>query len=72
MALVIGCLKGELSSIEMVVGEMITAEIVEESGTLSGWVKRKGWRLLVYQGKDLFSASKLSAVKEKFQTNISH
>lgn len=72
MALVVGCLEGELSSVKMIIGEVIATEIVEERCALSSRVKRKGRRLLVYQGKDLFGASKLPAMKEEFKTNIGH
>lgn len=72
MALIVCRLQGQLRSVEMVVGEVVAAEVVQEGSALGGWVERKRRRLLVYQGEYLLRASKLSAVEEEFQAEVCH
>ena len=70
VTLAVGGLKSELRTIEVAVGEMITAEIVEESDTLRRRETCKRRRLLIDITKDLLCATKLSAMKEEFQAEV--
>ena len=70
VALAVGRLESKLRTIEVAVGKMITAKIVEESDPLRSRETCKRRRLLIDVAKDLLCATKLSAMEEEFQAEI--
>ena len=70
VALAVGGLKSKLRTIEVAVGKMITAEIVEEGHPLRSRETCERRRLLIDVAKDLLCATKLPAMEEEFQAEI--
>ena len=65
VTLVVCGLKSKLSTVEMVIGEVIAAKVVKKGDALRSWEEGKRRRLLVDVAEDLLCTAKLTAMKEK-------
>ena len=70
VALVVGGLEGELGAVEVVVGEVVAAEVVEVGDALGGREEGERRGLLVDVAEDLLSAAEFAAVEEELETEV--
>ena len=70
VTLVVGGLEGELGAVEVVVGEVVAAQVVEIGDALGGWEERERRGLLVDVAEDLLGAAEFAAVEEELETEV--
>ena len=70
VALVVGSLESILGPIEVVVGEVIAAKIVQEGDTLGCWKLGERGGLLIDVAEYLLSTAELTTMEEELQAKI--